>query len=101
MLESIFSKHAYALPSYWNHCVIVAFTLRHSAICSMLTDERIDSLRGDMSIFWISIGMGMATVAILALSSVTLTLEYAVSRVVNMAHGEILTIAKLTADGIK
>ena len=50
-----------------------------------------------MSIFWISIGMGVATAAILALSSVAFTLEYAVSRVVNLAHGEVLTIGAYAA----
>jgi branched-subunit amino acid ABC-type transport system permease component len=50
-----------------------------------------------MSIFWISLGMGLAVAAILALSSVAFTLEYAVSRVVNLAHGEVLTIGAYAA----
>lgn len=50
-----------------------------------------------MSIFWISIGMGIAVAAILALSAVAFTLEYAVSRVVNLAHGEVLTIGAYAA----
>jgi branched-subunit amino acid ABC-type transport system permease component len=50
-----------------------------------------------VSIFWISIGMGIAVAAILALSSVAFTLEYAVSRVVNLAHGEVLTIGAYAA----
>jgi branched-subunit amino acid ABC-type transport system permease component len=50
-----------------------------------------------MSIFWISVGLGLATAAILALSAVAFTLEYAVSRVVNLAHGEVLTIGAYTA----
>lgn len=50
-----------------------------------------------MSIFWISIGMGVATAAILALSSLAFTLEYSVSRVVNLAHGEVLTIGAYSA----
>ncbi len=50
-----------------------------------------------MSIFWISIGMGIAVAAILALSAVAFTLEYAVSRVVNLAHGEALTIGAYSA----
>jgi neutral amino acid transport system permease protein len=50
-----------------------------------------------MSIFWISIGMGLAVAAILALSAVAFTLEYAVSRVVNLAHGEILTVGAYAA----
>ena len=41
--------------------------------------------------------MGVATAAILALSSVAFTLEYAVSRVVNLAHGEVLTIGAYAA----
>jgi branched-subunit amino acid ABC-type transport system permease component len=50
-----------------------------------------------MSIFWISVGMGLAVAAILALSAVAFTLEYAVSRVVNLAHGEVLTIGAYAA----
>ncbi len=50
-----------------------------------------------MNIFWISVGLGISTAAILALSSVAFTLEYAVSRVVNLAHGEVLTIGAYTA----
>ena len=50
-----------------------------------------------MSIFWISLGQGLAVAAILALSSVAFTLEYAVSRVVNLAHGEMLTIGAYAA----
>jgi len=50
-----------------------------------------------MNIFWISVGMGVATAAILALSAVAFTLEYAVSRVVNLAHGEVLTIGAYAA----
>ena len=50
-----------------------------------------------MSILWISVGMGLAVAAILALSSVAFTLEYAVSRVVNLAHGEVLTIGAYAA----
>jgi len=50
-----------------------------------------------MSILWISVGMGLAVAAILALSAVAFTLEYAVSRVVNLAHGEVLTIGAYAA----
>lgn len=50
-----------------------------------------------MSIFWISLGQGLAVAAILALSAVAFTLEYAVSRVVNLAHGEVLTIGAYAA----
>ena len=42
-------------------------------------------------------GLGISTAAILALSAVAFTLEYAVSRVVNLAHGEVLTIGAYTA----
>jgi branched-chain amino acid transport system permease protein len=55
------------------------------------------SVSGDMSIFWISLGMGLAVAAILALSAVAFTLEYAVSNVVNLAHGEVLTIGAYAA----
>lgn len=50
-----------------------------------------------MSIFWISVGLGLATAAIMAIAAVAFTLEYAVSRVVNLAHGENLTIGAYTA----
>jgi branched-subunit amino acid ABC-type transport system permease component len=50
-----------------------------------------------MSTFLVSVGIGLATAAILALSAVAFTLEYAVSRVANFAHGELLTIGAYAA----
>jgi len=50
-----------------------------------------------MSTFLISVGIGLATAGILALSAVAFTLEYAVSRVANFAHGELLTIGAYAA----
>jgi len=50
-----------------------------------------------MSTFLIDVGIGLATAAILALSAVAFTLEYAVSRVANFAHGELLTIGAYAA----
>ncbi len=50
-----------------------------------------------MTTFLVTVGVGLATAAILALSAVALTLEYAVSRVVNFAHGEFLTIGAYVA----
>jgi branched-subunit amino acid ABC-type transport system permease component len=50
-----------------------------------------------MSNFLITVGVGLATAAILALSAVAFTLEFAVSRVVNFAHGELLTIGAYAA----
>jgi branched-subunit amino acid ABC-type transport system permease component len=50
-----------------------------------------------MSNFLITVGVGLATAAILALSAVAFTLEYAVSRVVNFAHGELMTIGAYAA----
>jgi branched-subunit amino acid ABC-type transport system permease component len=50
-----------------------------------------------MSTFLISVGVGLSTAAILALSAVAFTLEYAVSRVANFAHGEFLTIGAYAA----
>ena len=50
-----------------------------------------------MSTFLISVGIGLATAAILSLSAVAFTLEYAVSRVANFAHGEFLTIGAYAA----
>jgi branched-subunit amino acid ABC-type transport system permease component len=53
--------------------------------------------KDDMSTFLISVGVGLATAAILALSAVAFTLEYAVSRVANFAYGELLTIGAYAA----
>jgi branched-chain amino acid transport system permease protein len=45
----------------------------------------------------LDIGYGIVTASILALSALAFTLEYAVSRVANLAHGEILTVGAYTA----
>jgi branched-subunit amino acid ABC-type transport system permease component len=50
-----------------------------------------------MSTFLVSVGVGLATAAILALSAVAFTLEFAVSRIANFAHGEFLTIGAYVA----
>ena len=50
-----------------------------------------------MTTFLVSVGAGLATAAILALSAVAFTLEYAVSRIANFAHGEFLTIGAYAA----
>src|SRR3984893_4344564 len=50
-----------------------------------------------MSTFLVSVGIGLATAAILSLSAVAFPLEYAVSRVANFAHGEFLTIGAYAA----
>lgn len=50
-----------------------------------------------MHTFLLSVGFGLVTAAILALSAVAFTLEYAVSRVANLAHGELLTIGAYAA----
>jgi branched-subunit amino acid ABC-type transport system permease component len=50
-----------------------------------------------MNTFLVTVGVGLATAAILALSSVAFTLEYAVSRIANFAHGEFLTIGAYVA----
>ncbi len=50
-----------------------------------------------MSTFLVNVGIGLATAAILALSAVAFTLQYAVSRVANFAHGELLTIGAYAA----
>jgi branched-subunit amino acid ABC-type transport system permease component len=47
--------------------------------------------------FLVSVGVGLSTAAILALSAVAFTLEYAVSRIANFAHGEFLTIGAYAA----
>lgn len=50
-----------------------------------------------MDTFLINVGVGLASAAILALSAVAFTLQYAVSRVANFAHGELLTIGAYAA----
>jgi len=50
-----------------------------------------------MTTFLVTIGIGLSTAAILSLSAVAFTLEYAVSRVANFAHGEFLTIGAYVA----
>lgn len=50
-----------------------------------------------MHTFLLSVGFGLVTASILALSAVAFTLEYAVSRVANLAHGELLTLGAYAA----
>lgn len=50
-----------------------------------------------MNQFLLYTGLGVVTAAILALSAVALTLEYAVSKVANLAHGELLTLGAYAA----
>ena len=50
-----------------------------------------------MTTFLITIGIGLSTAAILSLSAVAFTLEYAVSRIANFAHGEFLTLGAYAA----
>ena len=50
-----------------------------------------------MATFLVSVGIGLATAAILSLSAVAFTLEYAVSKIANFAHGELLTIGAYAA----
>lgn len=47
--------------------------------------------------FLLYFGLGIVTAAILSLSAVAMTLEYAVSKVANLAHGELLTIGAYAA----
>jgi len=50
-----------------------------------------------MTTFLVTVGIGLSTAAILSLSAVEFTLEYAVSRIANFAHGEFLTIGAYVA----
>src|SRR5207245_11110950 len=45
----------------------------------------------------LTLGFGLVTAAILSLSAVAFTLEYAVTNVANLSHGEILTIGAYAA----
>jgi branched-subunit amino acid ABC-type transport system permease component len=47
--------------------------------------------------FLVSVGAGLSTAAILALSAVAFSLQYAVSKIANFAHGELLTIGAYAA----
>jgi branched-subunit amino acid ABC-type transport system permease component len=46
---------------------------------------------------FLTLGFGLVTAAILALSAVAFTLEYAVTNVANLSHGEILTVGAYAA----
>ena len=50
-----------------------------------------------MNLILQTLGFGLVTAAILSLSAVAFTLEYAVTNVANLAHGEILTIGAYAA----
>jgi len=50
-----------------------------------------------MTTFLVTIGVGLSTAAILSLSAVSFTLQYAVSRIANFAHGEFLAIGAYAA----
>src|SRR6202043_2829216 len=50
-----------------------------------------------MNEVFLTLGFGLVTAAILSLSAVAFTLEYAVTNVANLAHGEILTIGAYAA----
>jgi branched-chain amino acid transport system permease protein len=50
-----------------------------------------------MSELLLTLGFGLVTAAILSLSAVAFTLEYAVTNVANLSHGEILTIGAYAA----
>jgi branched-subunit amino acid ABC-type transport system permease component len=50
-----------------------------------------------MNEIFLTLGFGLVTAAILALSAVAFTLEYAVTNVANLSHGEILTVGAYAA----
>lgn len=50
-----------------------------------------------MNTFLLTLGLGLSTAAILSLSAVAFTLQYAVSNVANLAHGEMLTVGAYAA----
>jgi branched-subunit amino acid ABC-type transport system permease component len=54
-------------------------------------------VKDNMTTFLVTIGIGLSTAAILALSAVAFSLEFAVSRIANFAHGEFLTIGAYAA----
>jgi branched-subunit amino acid ABC-type transport system permease component len=50
-----------------------------------------------MSDFYLVVGFGLVTTAILALSTVALSLQYGVTNIPNFAHGEIMTVGAYAA----
>ncbi|HKV88773.1 MAG TPA: branched-chain amino acid ABC transporter permease [Candidatus Dormibacteraeota bacterium] len=50
-----------------------------------------------MDLIPVFIGFGLVTTAVLAIASVGFTLQYAVTNVLNLAYGEVMTIGALTA----
>jgi branched-subunit amino acid ABC-type transport system permease component len=50
-----------------------------------------------MNVALLTLGFGIATASILALSAVAFTLEYGVTNVANVSHGEILTVGAYAA----
>ena len=50
-----------------------------------------------MSLLPLFIGFGLVTTAVLAIASVGFTLQYAVTNVLNLAYGEVMTVGALTA----
>lgn len=50
-----------------------------------------------MNLLFVFIGFGLVTTAVLAIASVGFTLQYAVTNVLNLAYGEVMTVGALTA----
>lgn len=50
-----------------------------------------------MSLFLLGLGSGLVTAAIVALSTVGLSLQYSVTRTINFAHGELMTAGAYSA----
>ena len=53
-----------------------------------------------MNLFMLNVGFGIVTAAILAIASVGFTLQYAVTNVLNLAYGAIMTVGALVAYAI-
>ena len=51
----------------------------------------------NLSLLPLFIGFGLVTTAVLAIASVGFTLQYAVTNVLNLAYGEVMTVGALTA----
>jgi branched-subunit amino acid ABC-type transport system permease component len=50
-----------------------------------------------VSLFLVGVGSGLVTAAIIALSTVGLSLQYSVTRTINFAHGELMTVGAYAA----
>src|SRR5579859_4101445 len=69
----------------------------YPSLFSRHTFQKLEGGDGAMHEVLLTLGFGIVTAAILALSAVAFTLEYGVTNVANVSHGEILTVSAYAA----